>query len=144
MKVRPPLHKVDLRPRGIVAGAVPKSQQTDEERAMLEQAAVEDWIAALEAGEQPQEAPEVIGEWSTVQEVARRHKCAPKTIRARIADGSLKAVQHGPKGAGAKQLRYRIHRDDEAAWVAAKGEQKRSVAARKAAATDTFKAMIGT
>lgn len=128
-------------PQEGVMGAVPEHLQSSEERYWLEQAAIDDWIAKLEAGEMPPSTP-ITGEWSTVQEVATRHRCSVKTIRARIHDGTLKAVNHAPKGSAPRQARWRIHRDVEEAWIRAKGENRRATTARKAQTRRTFKDLI--
>lgn len=133
MKVQQPIE-------GVI-GAVPKHMRTAEEDALLEQAAVEDWIGALLAGETPPPAP-IQGEWSTVQEVAARHRCATKTIRKAIHSGQLVAVNHAAKGSDPRQSRYRIHRDAETAWIKSKGEQKRETVKRKAQVRSTFKDLI--
>lgn len=68
-------------------------------------------IRELASGDEfaPREAAPALREWSTVAEVAARHKLAPKTIRGYIRTGELAA--HG----GPPQP-YRVHRDDERAW----------------------------
>jgi hypothetical protein len=55
-------------------------------------------------------------------EVAARHRLSEKTIRKRIYDDSLRAVDQSPPGAPARQRHYRIHREAEEAWIAAKGK----------------------
>jgi excisionase family DNA binding protein len=111
--------------------------QTAEERYWLEQAEVDEWILALEAGEPPPSVP-ISGEWSTVKEVAARHRLHPKTIRKAIHEKRLKATAHG----SGQQARYRIHRDAETAWIEGKGERKRATAARKAKVGTTFKDLV--
>jgi hypothetical protein len=106
-----------------------------------EQVEIDAWLSKIEAGETVDHVP-IKGDWSTVSEVATRHRCSPKTIRARIYDGSLKAVDHSPNGSNPRQRRYRIHRDAEEAWLRAKGEANRQMTTRKAAARSTFKDMI--
>jgi hypothetical protein len=97
-----------------------------------EQARIDEWIAAGEAGDQP--SLPISGEWATVREVAARHRKSEKTIRRYIAAGELKAQ-------GDKQHPYRIHRDDELAWINAQrgrtieAKQRRSVAGKPAATT---------
>ena len=118
---------------------MPEHLRSAEESYWLEQAEIDEWIAKVEAGERPPSVP-ITGEWSTVKEVAVRHRCSAKTIRARIHDGSLKAVDHSPAGSGVRQRRYRIHRDAEVAWLEAKGQRRRGTA--KAKAANTFKALV--
>jgi hypothetical protein len=131
VKIKPPLE-------GSI-GKVPEHLRSPEESYWLEQAEIDAWIEKVEAGDRPASVP-ITGEWSTVQEVAARHRCSTKTIRARIHDGSLKAVDHSPAGSGSRQARYRIHRDAEVAWLEAKGERRR--AAAKAKAGNTFRELV--
>ena len=78
-------------------------------------------MAWLEA-QQPQKDPPTedvkgrapVGDWSTVAEVANRHTLAPKTVREAIKRGDLGAHRSGGRAP------FRIHRDAEAAWVAAR------------------------
>jgi hypothetical protein len=133
VKIKPPLE-------GSI-GKVPEHLRSAEESYWLEQAEIDEWIAKVEAGERPPSVP-ITGEWSTVKEVAARHRCSAKTVRARIHDGSLKAVDHAPAGSGSRQARYRIQRDAEIAWLEAKGERRRSATAAKAKAQTTFKELV--
>jgi hypothetical protein len=133
MKLKPPLE--------FASTDVPEHRRSAEEDTMLEEARIDRWIAAMEAGEPAPSVP-ITGEWSTVQEVAARHRCSAKTIRARIHDGSLKAVDQAPKGAGARQARYRIHREAEEVWIRSKGEKGRATAARRAKAGSTFRELV--
>jgi hypothetical protein len=82
-------------------------------------------------------------EWSTVQEVAARHSCSPKTIRKRIYDGSLKAVDISPAGSDVRQRRYRIHRDAEKAWMDAKGQKSRQTARKASPTGRSFRDLVG-
>ena len=118
-------------------GAVPEHLRSADERYWLEQAKIDEWIASLEAGETPRSRP-ITGEWSTVQEIAARHRCSPKTIRKRIHDGSLKAEALNPS-APARQRRWRVHRKAEEAWIKQKGQRVRETAARRAPKTKSGK-----
>ena len=113
MKVKPPKEGS--------FGDVPEHLRDSEESYWLEQAAIDDWIAKVEAGEPPPSVP-ITGEWSTVREVAARHRVKPKTIRARIHDGSLTAIDESPAGTATRQRRYRIHRDAEIKLSKQRGE----------------------
>jgi hypothetical protein len=120
-------------------GDVADWAQTLEEQALLEEAKIDAWLA--EGAEMP--PVELANEWSTVQEVARRHRCSDKTIRKRIHEGSLKAIAH-PDNAPARQQRYRVHRTAEEAWIAAKQQRTRVVGAKakQTQARRTFKSRI--
>jgi hypothetical protein len=90
---------------------------------------------ALDAGEDPEPAVAIKREWSTVKEVAQRHGCSEKTIRKHRREGNLKARALNPD-APPRQRRYRIHRDDELAWVEArKADVRKPSSARRAAGT---------
>jgi excisionase family DNA binding protein len=52
--------------------------------------------------------------WSTVAQVAERHRLSAKTVRAAVARGDLEAHRSGGRAP------FRIHRDAEAAWVSAR------------------------
>jgi hypothetical protein len=102
-----------------------------------EQARIDEWIAQGEAGEQ---GPSVAmrGEYATVKEVAARHRRSEKTIRRYIKDGALKA--HGDK-----QHPYRIHREDEIAWIdAMRGRRRERVAKQtpRGPRRNTFKELV--
>jgi hypothetical protein len=62
-------------------------------------------------------------EWSTMSEVAKRHHCSPKTIRKARLEGRLKAHCLNPD-APELQRRYRVHREDERAWLEGKKARK--------------------
>lgn len=76
----------------------------------------------------PRPAAAALPEWSTVAEVAARHRCAPKTIRAEIRAGRL-AFRDGPPRP------YKIHRDAEREWI----EQRQTGQRKTAAKTKTPK-----
>jgi excisionase family DNA binding protein len=119
--------------------------RTAEEEALLEEGRIDQWIAGIEAGDDLSPSPPISGEWATVQEVAARHRVTAKTIRKHIHDGRLKAVDHAPANADPRHRRYRIHRDDETAWIAAKGEKMRQQAVHakpKTASGRSFKDLI--
>jgi hypothetical protein len=82
-----------------------------------------------------------VQEWSSVQQVAARHGVSAKTIRKRIYDGSLKAVDVAASS-DPRQRRYRIHRDAEAAWVAAKAETTPAARRRRKTAARRFRDLI--
>lgn len=105
-----------------------------------EQARIDAWIADGEAEERGEvQAKPLEAEWSTVKEVAARHRKSEKTIRRYIAEGLLKA--HGDK-----HHPYRVHRDDEVAWInSARGRhiatrQRRAVKGKQP--TTTFREMM--
>jgi hypothetical protein len=77
----------------------------------------------LEIGETPA-AVQLDREWSTMAEVAQRHGCSAKTIRRLRLDGVLKAHCLNPD-APELQRRYRVHRDDERAWIEGKKRRGR-------------------
>jgi hypothetical protein len=132
-----------VRPQEGAFGDVPEHLRSADEQFWLEQAAIDGLIANAEAGEPPPSMP-ITGEWSTVAEVATRHRVKPKTIRARIHDGSLTAVDESPDGTPPRQRRYRIHRDAELAWIEAKGQRTRRAERAKAAAPGgrSFKELV--
>jgi hypothetical protein len=82
-----------------------------------EEVAEDRWMRELELGGEIPAAVQLDREWSTMEEVAQRHRCSAKTIRKHRLEGSLKANCINPD-APEKQRRYRVHRDDELAWVA--------------------------
>lgn len=100
------------------------------------------WLREIEAGETPPAIP-IDRDWSTVKQVAERHGCSEKTIRRARSEGTLKARAINPD-APPRQRRYRIHRDDELAWVEAKKAVVRPPAAPRttAASRRTFRERI--
>jgi hypothetical protein len=83
----------------------------------------DEWMRDLEIGE-TRPAVRLDREWSTMAEVAQRHRCSAKTIRKNRQDGTLKARCLNPD-APEKQRRYRVHRDDELAWSECKKRRDR-------------------
>jgi hypothetical protein len=118
MRLEPPFHGA------IDEGDLPDEMRTPEELYWLEQAILE----RQERGELPASKP-IEGEWSTVQEVAARHRLQPKTIRKYIHGGALKAIDIS-SSQDPRHRRYRIHRTDEEAWIAAKGQRTGSIRSR--------------
>jgi hypothetical protein len=111
------------------------AQDDPDQEYWREQARIDEWIADGElAGRREQPSLPISGEWSTVREVAARHRKSEKTIRRYIAEGRLKAV-------GDKHHPYRIHKDHEIAWIKAQrgrtidSKQKRAVAGKQPGTT---------
>jgi hypothetical protein len=118
--------------------------------ALLEDSRIEDWKEAgapdpmamwLDA-QGPDAAPAADpsrAEWSTVGEVAARHRLSAKTVRRDIGAGRLQAHDGPPKP-------YRIKREDEDLWA----EARRTPGARprtpkstpKRKPTTTFRDMV--
>lgn len=97
----------------------------DRER-LQEEAAEDQQMRSLELGE-PAPSVAITGEYASVREVATRHRLSEKTIRKYIADGRLKAQAVNPN-APPKQRRWRVHRDDELAWIESKAAVTRTTA----------------
>jgi hypothetical protein len=97
----------------------------DRER-MQEEAAEHEFGRAVLA-EEPAPSVAIAGEYASVREVATRHRLSEKTIRKYIADGRLKAQAVNPN-VPPKQRRWRVHRDDELAWIESKNAITRTTA----------------
>jgi helix-turn-helix protein len=93
------------------------------------------WLREIEAGEQGPSVP-ITGEWATVKEVATRHRKSEKSIRRYIKDGALRA--HGDK-----HHPYRVHRDDEIAWIEAqRGQSRERVTRTRGKQASTFRELV--
>jgi excisionase family DNA binding protein len=100
---------------------------SDVDQEVLDEIGREDqWLRDIEAGETPPPV-RITRERSTVKEVAERHGLSDKTIRKYVHDGALKAEATNPD-APPKQRRWRIHRDDELAWIEARKADVRTAA----------------